>query len=103
MYAYYLGGKDNFPADREAAEQALSVVPFGREVALANRQFLVRAVTFMTRSGIDQFIDLGAGLPAKPNVHEAAREILPDTRVAYVDNDRCKSGCAHARWAVRTA
>ena len=51
MYAYYLGGKDNFPADREAAEQALSVVPFGREVALANRQFPVRAVTFMTRSG----------------------------------------------------
>ncbi len=103
MYAYYLGGKDNFPADREAAEQALSVVPFGHEVALANRQFLVRAVTFMTRSGIDQFIDLGTGLPAKPNVHEAAREILPDTRVAYVDNDRCKSGCVHARWAGQAA
>lgn len=63
MYDYYLGGKDNFPADREAAEQALSVVPFGREVALANRQFLVRAVTFMARSGIGQFIDLVPGYP----------------------------------------
>jgi enoyl-CoA hydratase/carnithine racemase len=87
MYDYYLGGKDNFPADREAAELALSVVPSGREVARANRQFMVRAVQFMARSGIDQFIDLGTGLPTKPNVHEVAREILPDARVLYVDND----------------
>ena len=64
MYDYYLGGKDNFPADREAAELALSVVPFGREVARANRQFLVRAVTFMARGGISQFIDLGTGMRA---------------------------------------
>ena len=77
MYDYYLGGKDNFPADREAAEQALSVVPFGREVALANRQFLARAVTFMARSGIDQFVDLGTGIPTRPNVHEVARNIRP--------------------------
>jgi hypothetical protein len=58
MYDYYLGGKDNFPTDREAAELALSVVPFGREVAYANRRFLARAVTFMARDGISQFIDL---------------------------------------------
>lgn len=103
MYDHYLGGKDNFPADREAAEQALSVVPFGREVALANRQFLVRAVTFMARSGIDQFIDLGTGLPTKPNVHEVAREILPGARVLYVDNDRCNSGCVHACRAGQAA
>jgi S-adenosyl methyltransferase len=94
MYDYYLGGKDNFPADREAAELALSVVPFGREVARANRQFMVRAVQFMARSGIDQFIDLGTGLPTKPNVHEVARELLPDARVVYVDNDPMV--CAHA-------
>ncbi len=59
MYDYYLGGKDNFQADREAAELALSVVPFGRDVARANRQFLARTVTFMAREGIGQFIDLG--------------------------------------------
>jgi hypothetical protein len=100
MYDYYLGGKDNFPADREAAEQALSMVPFGREVALANRQFLMRAVTFMARNGIGQFIDLGTGLPTKPNVHEVAREILPDARVLYVDNDPMV--CAHARALLAT-
>jgi len=100
MYDYYIGGKDNFPADREAAEQALSVVPFGHEIALANRQFLVRAVTFMARSGIDQFIDLGTGLPTKPNVHQVAREILPDAHVLYVDNDPMV--CAHARALLAT-
>jgi hypothetical protein len=100
MYDYYLGGKDHFPADREAAEVALSVVPFGREVARANRQFMVRAVQFMARSGIGQFIDLGTGLPTRPNVHEVAREILPDARVLYVDND--PMACAHARALLAT-
>jgi len=100
MYDYFLGGKDNFPADREAAELALSVVPSGREVARANRQFMVRAVQFMARGGIDQFIDLGTGLPAKPNVHEVAREILPGARVLYVDNDPMV--CAHARALLAT-
>lgn len=94
-YDYLLGGKDNFAADRDAAEQALSVVPFGREVARANRQFLVRAVTLMARSGIDQFIDLGCGLPTRPNVHEVARDIRPAARVLYVDTDPVV--CAHAR------
>jgi hypothetical protein len=87
MYDYYLGGKDNFAADREAAEQAMSLVPHSREVAWANRQFLVRAVGVMARAGIDQFIDLGTGFPTSPNVHEVAREILPDARIVYVDND----------------
>lgn len=100
MYDYYLGGKDNFAADREAAEQALSVVPFGREVARANRQFLVRAVTFMARDGIDQFIDLGTGLPTGPNVHEVARSVHPDARVLYVDNDPMV--CSHARALLAT-
>ena len=100
MYDYYLGGKDNFPADREAAEQALSVVPFGREVARANRQFLARAVTFMARDGIGQFIDLGTGLPTRPNVHEVARSIQPDARVLYVDNDPMV--CSHARALLAT-
>ena len=100
MYDYYLGGKDNFPTDREAAEVALPVVPFGREVAQANRQFMVRAVQFMARSGIDQFIDLGTGIPTRPNVHEVAREILPDARVLHVDNDPMV--CAHARALLAT-
>lgn len=100
MYDYYLGGKDNFPADREAAELALSVVPFGREVARANRQFMVRAVTFMARGGIGQFIDLGTGLPTRPNVHEVARSVHPDARVLYVDNDPMV--CSHARALLAT-
>jgi S-adenosyl methyltransferase len=100
MYDYYLGGKDNFPTDREAAELALSVVPFGREVAYANRRFLARAVTFMARDGISQFIDLGTGLPTKPNIHEVARSIHPGARVLYVDNDPMV--CAHARALLAT-
>lgn len=87
MYDYYLGGKENFPADREAAEKALSVVPQGRAIAWANRRFMVRAVRHLARNGISQFIDLGTGIPTSPNVHEVARTIIPDARVVYLDND----------------
>jgi hypothetical protein len=87
MYDYYLGGKDNFPADRAAAEKALSVVPDGRAVARANRRFMVRAVRYLARNGIRQFIDLGTGIPTSPNVHQVARGIAPDARVVYIDND----------------
>jgi len=87
IYDYYLGGKDNFPADREAAERALSVLPQGRAVAWANRRFLVRAVRYLAHNGIRQFIDLGTGIPTRPNVHEVARSIVPTARVVYVDND----------------
>jgi hypothetical protein len=87
MYDYYLGGSHNRPVDREAAERALSKVPDGREVARANRRFLARAVDYLAQNGIDQFIDIGAGIPTSPNVHEVARAIRPRARVAYVDND----------------
>lgn len=87
MYDYYLGGKDNFPADREAAEKALSSVPCGREIAWANRQFLVRAVRYLADNGIDQFLDLGTGIPTSPSVHEVARSVNPESKVVYVDND----------------
>jgi hypothetical protein len=87
MYDYYLGGKDNSPADREAAERALSVVPSGRLLARANRDFMVRAVKCLAAQGIDQFIDVGTGFPASPNVHEVAWSVNPAARVAYVDND----------------
>jgi len=87
MYDYYLGGKDNFAADREAAERALELVPQGREAAQANRAFLLDAVRAMARAGIRQFLDLGTGIPTEPNVHETARSIQPGAKVIYVDND----------------
>jgi hypothetical protein len=83
MYDYLLGGKNHFAADREAAEQAMMLVPHSREVAWSNRKFMMRAVGAMSRAGIDQFIDLGSGFPISPNVHEVARH----ARVVYVDND----------------
>ena len=87
IYDYYLGGKDNFAADRAAAEKALSVVPQGREVARSNRRFLVRAVRYMASQGVRQFIDLGTGFPTPPSVHETAAALMDRPRVAYVDND----------------
>ena len=87
MYNYFLGGRDNFPADRLAAEKALSVVPDGRRIALASRYFLAQATLRMADRGITQFLDLGTGIPTSPAVHEVAREISPLARVAYVDND----------------
>jgi S-adenosyl methyltransferase len=76
------GGKDNFTADREAAEAILAVVPEGRRVAQENRAFLRRVVRYLTaEAGIRQFIDLGTGLPTQGNVHEIAQEVAPGTRV----------------------
>jgi hypothetical protein len=87
MYDFYLGGSHNYPVDREAARKALSMVPHGQEVARANRRFLVRVVDYLARNGIDQYIDIGAGIPTSPNVHEVARSVIPGARVVYVDND----------------
>jgi hypothetical protein len=88
IYDYLLGGKDNYPADREVAEQVVAIAPVAREVVRDNRAFLRRAVGFLTReAGIRQFIDLGSGLPTHGNVHEIAQAIAPDARVVYVDND----------------
>ncbi|HEV8647841.1 MAG TPA: SAM-dependent methyltransferase [Actinomycetes bacterium] len=88
IYDYLLGGKDNFPADREVAEQVVAIAPVTRDVVRDNRAFLRRAVCFLTReAGIRQFIDLGSGLPTQGNVHEIAQAIAPDARVVYVDND----------------
>jgi hypothetical protein len=67
------------------------------DYACGNRQFMIRAARFLCDAGIRQFLDIGAGLPTSPNVHEIAQQADPDARVVYVDNDRCKSGCAHAR------
>jgi len=87
VYDYLLNGKDNFAADREVAERLLAVAPLTAEVTRENRQFLARAVTWTTRQGIRQFIDLGCGMPTVPNTHQTARAVAEGTRVAYVDND----------------
>lgn len=87
MYDYYLGGSQNYPADRRAAEVALSVVPTGRSIARANRYFLMRSVILLADKGIRQFIDLGTGIATSPSVHELAQAIIPDARVLYVDSD----------------
>jgi hypothetical protein len=87
IYDYWLGGKDNFAADREAAEQIHAVMPFMRELSRANRRFLVNAVVYLVRAGIRQFLDIGTGLPAANGIHEVAQAIAPDSRVVYVDND----------------
>ncbi|MGH3391467.1 MAG: SAM-dependent methyltransferase [Actinomadura sp.] len=87
IYDYVLGGKDNFAVDREVAEALLRRDPAVREVAWANRRFLGRAVEFLAKAGIRQFLDLGTGLPSQNNVHEVAQRVCPDVRVVYVDND----------------
>ncbi|GAA0655732.1 SAM-dependent methyltransferase [Kitasatospora atroaurantiaca] len=87
MYDYYLGGKDNFPADREAAEKVMALSPLVRISALANRAFLQRAVRHLAHQGIKQFLDIGTGIPTAGNTHETAQQVHPDARVAYLDND----------------
>jgi hypothetical protein len=87
IYDFLLGGKDNFAADRQAAERLLAAIPNAAAIARANRTFLTAAVQYVAREGITQYLDIGAGLPTAPSVHECARAIVPDARVAYVDND----------------
>ncbi|MGO9294391.1 MAG: SAM-dependent methyltransferase [Streptosporangiaceae bacterium] len=87
MYDRFLGGTANFQADRDAADEILRLAPEIRDAAWASRGFLLRAVRWMAERGIRQFVDLGAGLPAQRCTHEAARQVMPDARVLYTDND----------------
>jgi hypothetical protein len=90
MYDYYLGGKDHYPADREAAEKVIAAMPPGavRNAARQNRDFLGRATRYLVgEAGIRQFLDIGAGLPTMNPVHEIATAVTPQSRVVYVDND----------------
>ncbi|ASU77866.1 hypothetical protein CDG81_05555 [Actinopolyspora erythraea] len=87
MYDYYLGGSTNFAVDREAADAGSAAMPHAREYARANRAFLGRAVAYLSERGIDQFLDLGSGIPTVGNVHEVAQELDPNARVAYVDHE----------------
>jgi hypothetical protein len=87
-YDYWLGGKDNFAADRESGDAIAAAFPSIRTAVLENRAFLRRAVAFLAReAGIRQFLDIGTGIPTSPNVHEVAQGITPAARIVYVDND----------------
>jgi O-methyltransferase involved in polyketide biosynthesis len=87
VYDYWLGGKDNFEADRELAEKIYAINPLVADMTRANRAFVIRAATRAAQAGVTQFLDLGAGLPTRPSVDEAVREVDPGARVAYADND----------------
>jgi len=88
VYDYLLGGKDNFAADREAAEQAMLINPSVVPTARANRAFLARAIRYLTgEAGLRQFLDIGTGMPASSNIHEVAQSVAPQARVVYVDHD----------------
>jgi SAM-dependent methyltransferase len=87
MYDYYLGGKDNYAADRAAADQVVAAMPNVLDFTRANRRFLARVVTLLAQQGIRQFLDIGSGLPTQENVHEIAQLTALESRVVYVDND----------------
>ena len=87
MYDYFLGGKDNFAADRDAADRVIAAYPETRRLARANRRFVTRVAWYLAEHGIRQYVDLGSGLPTSPNVHEIVRKIRRDARVVYVDDD----------------
>ncbi|GAA2634850.1 SAM-dependent methyltransferase [Dactylosporangium fulvum] len=96
VYDFLLGGKDNFPADRAAAEAGLKANPNSRIPPRENRNFLRRVVEYLaTEQGVRQFLDIGTGIPTSPNVHEIAQGIAPESRIVYVDNDPIV--LAHAR------
>ena len=88
VYDYWLGGKDNFAADRKAAEEVIAIRPAMRRDIRANREMLRRAVRFLAAEvGIRQFLDIGTGIPTSPNVHEVVQSVTPEAHVVYVDND----------------
>ncbi|TYK43668.1 SAM-dependent methyltransferase [Actinomadura decatromicini] len=87
IYDYWLGGKDNYESDRNAAEQVMAATPTIKPGVTANRAFLSRAVRFMAGRGITQFLDIGTGIPTADNTHLVAQAVNPDCRVVYVDND----------------
>lgn len=95
MYDYYLDGKDNFRADRQAADKMISQIPQIPAAAQDNRRFLRRAVTAVAQAGTRQFVDIGCGLPTMDNTHDIAHRVDPDIKVAYVDRD--PQAVTHAR------
>ena len=100
VYNYWLGGKDHFAADRAEAMRLVGIYPPLPAMVRENRAFLIAAVGWAARQGIGQFVDLGAGLPVSPAVHQAARAVLPAARIAYVDTDPV--ALAHVRALLAT-
>jgi len=96
VWNYWLGGKDNFPADRAAGDQFREIFPEIVDAARAARGFLARAVRYLAgEAGIRQFLDVGTGIPTADNTHEVAQRVAPESRIVYVDNDSIV--LAHAR------
>lgn len=87
IYDFLLGGTANWAIDREFGKRLLTVVPLLRPIAKANRLFLHRAVRYLIRQGVEQFIDIGSGVPTMGNTHEVADELAPESRVVYIDNE----------------
>ncbi|MEU9134056.1 SAM-dependent methyltransferase [Kitasatospora sp. NPDC048540] len=87
MYDYYLGGTTNFAADREAAGQVMAVFPWAETAARVNRSFMHRSTRLLALAGIRQFLDIGTGIPTRPNLHEIAQQTAPECRIVYTDND----------------
>ncbi|MEU6258653.1 SAM-dependent methyltransferase [Streptomyces sp. NPDC047043] len=97
IWNYWLGGKDNYAVDQEVGDQILQFVPALPRSAVADRQFLARAVRFLaSEAGIRQFLDIGTGLPTVDNTHEVAQRVDPSSRIVYVDNDPIVLRHAHA-------
>ncbi|GAA0926530.1 SAM-dependent methyltransferase [Pseudonocardia zijingensis] len=96
IWNYWLGGKDNYQADREAGDEFLAIYPGQRDKARACRHFLSRAIRYLANeAGVRQFLDIGTGLPTANNTHEVAQQEAPESRIVYVDNDPLV--LAHAR------
>ena len=96
IWNYWLGGKDNYPVDREVGDEYRAIYPEIVQVARASRQFLARAVLYLAgEAQVHQFLDIGTGLPSFNNTHDVAQRVAPGTRVVYVDNDPVV--LAHAR------
>jgi hypothetical protein len=96
VYDYWLGGKDNYAADRKAGDAVIETYPYVAAGVRANRAFLARVMRYLAgEAGIRQFLDIGTGIPTANNTHEVAQAVAPDSRVVYVDNDPIV--LAHAR------
>ena len=101
-YDYWLGGKDNFAADRESGDAVAAAYPAIRTTVIENRRFLQRATRHLAaEAGVRQFLDIGTGIPTSPNLHEIAQATAPESRVVYVDNDPIV--LAHARALLTSA
>ncbi len=87
MYDYFLGGSLNFESDRAAADKVREMIPEVIDAAWANRGFHQRAARWLAEQGIEQFIDIGSGLPTAGNTHEVVQQVIPGARVVYVDHD----------------